>query len=213
MLKIIENIGKRGALCECLQCQSVFKIKCKYTSKKSYLGCICTDCKNGIVNVTELSQIALKKWFTYNPVTGHWIYNFTTRSGKANEDATSNHSSGYRTIRVGSIDYLAHRCAFLYMENYLPDQVDHIDHDKSNNSWNNLRPVSPRENSMNCTKSVNNSTGITGVALHVPTGKYRAYINDKGKQIHLGLYPTLQEAQEVREKANVRFKYHTNHGK
>jgi len=212
MLKIIENIGKRGALCECLHCAQPFQVKCRYTSKKSYLGCICTACKHGIVSIKNVNQSALKKWFTYDPVTGDWTFKHTTVSGVAGDIATSKHSGGYKTLRIGSVDYLAHRMAFVYMEDKLPEQVDHIDHDRCNNAWSNLREVSPRNNSLNCSKKRSNTTGINGVSYHLGLNKYRAYINEHGRQIHLGVFDTLEEAKEARHKADIDYGYHPNHG-
>ncbi|MFU2222004.1 hypothetical protein [Streptococcus pluranimalium] len=48
--------------------------------------------------------------------------------------------------------------------------------------------------------SKNNKTGVKGVSKS-RTGKYRAYLTLKGKQIHLGSFETLKEAKEARKKA------------
>lgn len=46
----------------------------------------------------------------------------------------------------------------------------------------------------------NNTTGHTGVSLYA-NGKYRAYINFKRKQYHLGMYDTLEQATAARKQA------------
>ncbi len=47
----------------------------------------------------------------------------------------------------------------------------------------------------------NSSTGHTGVSVYKQSGKYRAYINFKRKQYHLGLYDRLEDAISARETA------------
>ena len=52
--------------------------------------------------------------------------------------------------------------------------------------------------------SKNSSTGVKGVSLIAKgrnAGKYRAYINLRRKQYHLGLYSTLEEAAAARAEA------------
>jgi len=46
----------------------------------------------------------------------------------------------------------------------------------------------------------NSSTGVKGVS-RLPDGHYRAYINLRYRQYHIGLYPTLEEAAQAREDA------------
>lgn len=47
---------------------------------------------------------------------------------------------------------------------------------------------------MNSGVRLDNSSGYRGVTYHRQSGKYRAYINVKGKQRHLGLFDTAEEA-------------------
>ena len=44
-----------------------------------------------------------------------------------------------------------------------------------------------------------NSSGYTGVSYMKNKKKWRAYINLRGKQIHLGLFETKEEAYEKRK--------------
>lgn len=52
--------------------------------------------------------------------------------------------------------------------------------------------------------SKNSTTKVKGVSK-MKSGKYRAYINLKRKQINLGTYKTLEEAQEARKEAEKVF--------
>ena len=213
MLNIIKRIGKMGAECKCAQCNSAYVVKDLYSSRKSKVGCFCNSCKTAIVDIAEVTQQTLQTWFNYNDITGIWTHRFTTLSGEMNEDATAKHSAGYTTIRVGKIDYLTQRMCFMYMLGYLPDQVDHINHIRNDNRWINLREVNNKINHQNESISSNNTTGVLGVAIHKPTNRYRAYIMVDKKQIHLGLFDTLEEAKLSREQANIKYGFHKNHGK
>lgn len=50
-------------------------------------------------------------------------------------------------------------------------------------------------------RNKNSSTGYTGISYQQKSGKYRAYINFKRKQYHLGYYDQIEEAIKAREEA------------
>ncbi len=78
-----------------------------------------------------------------------WIDTFAPRAQEG-QIAGCLHSSGYIFIRVDNKTHKAHRLAFLFMYGYLPDKmVDHIDGNKSNNRFTNLRLVSASINQQN----------------------------------------------------------------
>jgi hypothetical protein len=207
----VEKLEGDSAICKCAQCQSNYLVKYKSDARKSPIGNLCNECKYFIRDM-EITQQNLRKAFNYDPDTGELTHRYTTRSGKVGEDATKSHSGGYRSIRVGNKEMLAHRIIFMYMEGYFPEQVDHINHNRKDNRWANLRDASHIENYKNHSLSKTNTSTINGVALHKPTGKYRAYINKNYKQIHLGLFSTIEEAEKARRKADIQHQYHENHG-
>lgn len=47
----------------------------------------------------------------------------------------------------------------------------------------------------------NNTTGVKGVSYMHKYNKYRAYINFKRKQYYLGMYSSIEDAEEARKKA------------
>lgn len=103
---------------------------------------------------------------------------------------------------------------YIYIYGEFPqDQIDHIDHNRTNNAILNLRTVKSRENQLNCSVSRNSKTGVNGVSVHKGTGKYRAYIMVNRKQIYLGLFDTLEEAKQARKEADIKYGFHKNHGK
>ena len=70
--------------------------------------------------------------------------------------------------------------------------IDHIDSNRSNNSLNNLRIISQREN---CSKERTLKKGLpVGVYFFKRDKNYRACITINGKYIHLGYFNTVEEA-------------------
>ena len=51
--------------------------------------------------------------------------------------------------------------------------------------------------------SVNSTTGVKGVS-QMRNGRYRAYISVRRKQIHIGVFDTLEEAAQARKEAEER---------
>jgi len=88
---------------------------------------------------------------------------------------------------------LAHRLAFLYMEGvFPPNQVDHIDRNRKNNRWENLRTAT---NAENC----RNRTGVIGVYENKKTGGWYASIGVEGKSKYLGYFKTKEDALKARQ--------------
>jgi len=73
-------------------------------------------------------------------------------------------------------------------------QTDHINKNKLDNRKCNLRTANHKVNSINRGLQLNNISGYRGVYLKKGDKKWRAYINNNGKMIHLGYYLTIQEA-------------------
>lgn len=111
---------------------------------------------------------------------------------------------GYRSISVRGRLQRAHRIAWLLMTGEWPElTIDHIDGNRANNRWSNLREVPHKINSHNVRRASKNSkTGVLGV---IPSGSqkspYIAGIRVDGKRIHLGSFATLKEAEAAYLKA------------
>lgn len=146
-----------------------------------------------------LTAERLKQVLTYNPVTG-WFWRGDTLAGSLN-------LAGYRQIRVDGKLYLAHRLAWLYVHGEWPaDEIDHINGDRADNRFANLRPVTSGQNKMNSAKRSDNTSGVKGVSLRADTGKWFAYINagPGTRRVGLGCYDTLAEAAEARRYAEAK---------
>lgn len=213
MLNILENTGPRGVIAQCTRCNVRYSVKCKSTAQKSPVGHLCKKCKTFISSMVEPTQEKLLDAFVYYPFTGEVRHKHTTLSGKAGDLATFNHSGGYLNISVGKKQLLAHRVIYMMVTGNWPKYIDHINHIRSDNRWCNLRSVEQADNNRNMRKQYNCSSGITGVSLHPPTNKYRAYITYQGKSKHLGLFECLNAAIAARKNAEIQYGYHANHGK
>lgn len=107
----------------------------------------------------------------------------------------------YRRVRVpGSrTAYYEHRLIWFWMTGTWPEEVDHINGDRCDNRWSNLREASRGQNACNRSKQRNNSTGYKNVIRvnNCPNKPYRAYIRLCGRSIHLGYFSTPEEANEA----------------
>lgn len=157
----------------------------------------------------KLTQERLKELLHYDPETGVFIWNKSGFGFKKDKITNCLHkNSGYIVIRVNNKLYKAHRLAFLYMEGYLPEnEVDHIDRNRSNNKWNNLREVSRSCNVRNSNVPKNNKSSIKGVYYDNNLKKYRSRIVIKNKSISLGCFISLLDAAKARWQAEVKYNF------
>lgn len=120
---------------------------------------------------------------------------------------------GYIRISIKYKPYFAHKLAWLYVNGVWPsEQLDHINHDKTDNRIDNLREVSHRENHLNQPLSKNSTTGLHGVSFHKRANKYEARIKVGGKSLYLGSFKTANEAYAARKNADSKYGFHPNHG-
>lgn len=139
------------------------------------------------------------EWLRYEPETGKFFWKKSAPKGQrqtGKETATSN-SHGYKNIKLNGKLYRAHRIAFLIMKQRLPFVIDHIDRNRANNKWDNLREVSHKENCFNRSVDTRNKTGITGVYFNP---KEKVYTVTHGKK-YLGRSKSIFEAACLRKSA------------
>ena len=209
MLKIIQKLSKTKSICECTECGSHYETN-HYDATKSRIGHLCTMCKNP--KNQPLTQALLKKFFEYDPISGELIRRLPTSNNYVGDVVGTLKNNGYLSVGFGDKEYLVHRLIWLYVKGYLPDQVDHIDHDRLNNSWDNLREVNNTDNSKNTSVSSNSTTKVNGVSFMKTRNKYRATIMVNRKQIHLGLFEDINDAIKARKDADIKYGFHANHG-
>lgn len=208
-LQIFKKLSKTKAICLCVQCGSEYI--CGYRDAiKSKTGDQCKACNTQISSLKDLTKESLEKIFRYDPHTGNLYYLNKSYSGDKDKIAGYKHD-GYLAVSIGRKEYLVHRIIWLMQTGKWPIEVDHIDHNRSNNKWENLREVRPQEQQRNMKKRRNNTSGVQGIRI-LPSGKFCAYIMVNRVQISLGSYISLDDAIKARKDAEVFYGFHKNHG-
>lgn len=155
----------------------------------------------------KLSQKDLKSLLDYDPDTG--LFKWKKKIGKKiiiGSIAGSKNRCGYMQIRIRGVIYLSHRLAVLWMEGYFPEnEVDHINRNRADNKWANLREVSHRCNLINCKLGLNNKSGVKGVSFNTKKSLFRSRIKTNKKDICLGNFPKLIDAVFARWQAELKY--------
>lgn len=147
------------------------------------------------------------KWFTSE---GSWKKWNTRYAGKV---AGNLDSKGYPKFNIFRRTYRAHRIIWLWMTGYLPEHdIDHENHVRTDNRWENLKCVTHLENQRNMKLRHDNVTGSTGIHVCSKTAKWISRIKVDGKQKHLGLFERKEDAIAARKSAELEFGFHKNHG-
>jgi hypothetical protein len=173
------------------------------------------------------SQEYLKQCFDYNEGTGllawktrpaaHFKSESQSRAfnkqfaGKPALNALS--CTGYRHGALDMKVTKAHRIIWKLKTGKDAEQVDHINGDKTDNSWENLRDVGYFENTRNVAKSSSNTSGAVGVGWMESKNCWRASIKSFGKSIHIGTFKRFEDALAARKKAERSLGFHPNHGR
>lgn len=159
--------------------------------------------------MTELTQERLKELLHYDAGTGIFTWIKTRGRVRIGRESGSIQPNGYRYIMVDGYLKLSHRLAWLYVTGVFPiDFIDHIDGNKLNNAYANLRTCTNSQNKMNCELQINNTSGFKGVTWCKSNKKWKAQAQIKGKNNNLGLFEFIEEARD----AYINFAK-INHGK
>lgn len=158
----------------------------------------------------KLTVDRLKSLLDYNPETGDFTWKIkTSNRTPVGSRAGAKGTLGYIHISVDMKKYLAHRLAYFYMIGEWPAEViDHINGNKSDNRWANLRPATVAQNTWNSSVPQNNSSGHKGVSFSKSKRRWTARISKNYRLRILGYFDTKEEAIEAYQKAAKRL-----HGK
>lgn len=161
-----------------------------------------------------LTQSQLKEQLHYDPDTGVFMRLIAhAQCVKVGDIAGGLHNMGYIKINVLGNPYLAHRLAILYMTGAFPEsEIDHINHNRADNRFINLRPVTHSINHHNISMHSRNTSGFNGVSWDKSRNKWCASIYTNGKHHHLGRFLNLEDAIAARKAANIKYSFHPLHG-
>jgi hypothetical protein len=150
-----------------------------------------------------LTSDYIKTRFNYHEGRLYWRYD-KNRSPQWNgkhcgKVAGTCRFDGRRVIRIDGKLYLAYRLIWLYFNEELPEEIDHINRDATDDNIENLRAADRHINNWNT-----DASGVVEV-----DGRYTARIMHKGVVEGLGSYGTYTEARNayVDRRAELRGEY------
>jgi hypothetical protein len=148
-----------------------------------------------MATLTNLTQTQIKNLLDYDPNTGI----FTWKIGGV--EAGIFDEAGYRIIRINRQRYKAHRLAWLYMTGIWPiHDIDHINNQKGDNIWSNLRAATRSENICNTKIIKTNTSGYKNI--WVRSWGYRVAIKKDGMR-YMQSFSDLNEAISWRDQKLV----------
>jgi len=114
-------------------------------------------------------------------------------------------SKGYQNIVIKGKQWGVHKVIFLMQHGYLPELVDHIDNNPSNNNIENLRPANKTQNNCNARIRKDNSSGFKNVNWHSQKRKWQVRLCINKKSVSFGLYHDLELADLVAQEARNKY--------
>lgn len=158
----------------------------------------------------------IKSRLNYNPSTGEltWkrvdYYPEWWNSRYAGTQPKAKDKLGYIRAKITRVvdgvrhsSYIScHRIAFYIYHGWLPDVVDHIDGDISNNKISNLRAANEKTNTWNRAPNKGTLTGYKGVSAvkqrdGIGICGYKASIGHNGGREYLGFFSTAEQARDA----------------
>lgn len=148
----------------------------------------------------------MKDLLRYDADTGlfHWLIHTHGRGGKiAPGHVAGTLKDGYVQIKVDGQLWKAHRLAWMITTGELPPkgfEIDHINGNRSDNRWVNLRQVTRSQNNHNMGVSKKNVSGTKGVSWVAERSQWLARLKVNDRVIHLGQFDRLEDAVAARKR-------------
>lgn len=140
---------------------------------------------------------------SYDPESGEFRWKKKASQKRAG-DLAGSQSGAYTQIGIDGVIYFAHRVAVLLMQGRWPAvEVDHINGNRHDNRWSNLREANRHENNQNLGMRSDNASGVKGVWWDKTKMKWISQIQSKGKRYSVGSFETLNEAADAYAKAKA----------
>lgn len=140
-----------------------------------------------------IAHDALLALLRYDPETGRFIRLVKRGSERVGTVAGTVNKNGYCQVQVEGRLHRAHRLAWFYMTGEWPEaDVDHVNGDRLDNRWKNLREATRSQNNANRRATIDK--GLKGTSYNIRRGRWMAKINVNHQQIYLGYFDTAEEA-------------------
>lgn len=155
---------------------------------------------NGTRKAIMLKHTRLKQVLHYDPQTGAFIWVKGRNKGK--EAGATHDARGYRKVWIDGKRYYLHVLAWFWMKGFFsPTVIKHVDGDRSNNRWSNLR------------RGFRSLKGKTAPPVAVMTsyqgvfevdGANEAVIETSAGAVHIGRFASAEEAAVARHETILR---------
>ena len=146
------------------------------------------------------SQEELKSLIHYDPETGAITHLQSRGKARRGEPAGSVNKVGYLEVRLLNRIMSGQRIAWLYMTGSLPEQpvsVDHVNGDRADNRWLNLRLATYEQQSWNAPAHHHNQSGLKGAWPCKSTGRWVSMLQCGKRRLWLGRFDTAEQAHEA----------------
>jgi hypothetical protein len=159
--------------------------------------------KKNAIRAEDLTRDQLLDRLNYDQQSGA----FTWRNAKSRPDLEGKKAGyvdaqGYVRIQLRGVDFAAHRLAWFYMTGNWPQEIDHINGERSDNRWQNLREADRLINTQNrVTKA--SSSGYVGVSRYNKSGMWKAQIAVNRQKFFLGSFADPKDAHDAYLKAKA----------
>lgn len=112
---------------------------------------------------------------------------------------TASTVKGYGQIHLRGTTVRAHRVSYSIVNGPIPDvfRVDHICRVRRCVNPGHLRVVTNKQNMEHTGANRNSATGVRGVTWHAAADKYMGQVKHFGKNIYVGLFSDLQDAERA----------------
>ncbi|MFW6024031.1 MAG: HNH endonuclease signature motif containing protein [Dichotomicrobium sp.] len=152
------------------------------------------------ITTAPLPLGTIRKHIAYCPESGSLTR--LTDSGRRKAGEVCGYlSNGYIKTSILGVEFSAHRLAWFFMTGRYPSRsvdIDHINRDKADNRWCNLRVIN---RSWNMQNTDHHSGKARGVSWCKRTGKWQAGIKVNYKRIFPGRFSRHEDAVEAYEYA------------
>lgn len=107
----------------------------------------------------------------------------------------------YSVTKVHGQHWCVHKLIYLYHHGVVPEQLDHINGEATDNRIENLRVATTAQNSCNRKLFSNNKSGCKGVSWHKKQSRWFVYVDANKKRKNIGYFDDLELADLVATEA------------
>lgn len=143
----------------------------------------------------------------------YWKIYRASKKIKPGDKAGCINNKGYYQLSLDNKTYRQHNIIWkMFTGNDPKEQIDHINHDKTDNRIENLREVSNEENMKNMSKHKNNTSGYSNIIIRNDNRKKKYVVSIGKNKCYKKSFLTLEEAIQHRDEKYIELNYHPNHG-